>query len=573
MVTGVETAGLVLASLPIVVQVLTEYRSGLRKTLFLVRKSKAYENKVGKLARQLRILQTNLKQVLVRVIGAAAPDVWSGEVPKDYRNELWTGETGNRIKTYLEGVDAFDTFESIIEEFEEHLLDVAESLIGLLTTPGADPRDLRAIVDGHNKSGGHFRLRGKVEFIMRESQINTAVEELKTLSGCLESLVGNSDSVHHMKQLKASSKQNGYAKALYAVQRHAHAFFKALRSSWDQSCHPSHETLLHLEDRCSVQSSRATPSHAHPALTFIALLRKDPARGDVLLTWHQTHVSVFENHLSETLLPASATPLSQQAVQRPRFVLPMNTDPTTQGDQHVPIQDMCRVLLEIGPRTLFVSADSRLFRPAVQNTPTPLEPNEGHNTLELKELLRRKPNLSPMDKFRFALSIASSLLQLNLTPWICKCWTKDDIWLRRERSADCGYDVAHPLIRGRFEESTSCQRSEDDPEAALLELGILLVEVWTEKTMEAWVESIGRAYADLSDLALRRGLLYDWWNELRKKAPPNYCQVVQICFFPGEFGDVDKSWDDVQFKALYYTNIVEPLSKDLEELLQMQGGP
>lgn len=136
MVTGIETAGLVLAALPIVVQVLTEYRSGLRKTLFILgKRSKTYESKIGKLARQLKILQTNLHQVLTRVIGTVAPDEWSGDIPRDYRSLIWTGEVGKKIKTHFEEVDAFDTFEMIIEDFEEYLLEVAKSLSGLLAVP------------------------------------------------------------------------------------------------------------------------------------------------------------------------------------------------------------------------------------------------------------------------------------------------------------------------------------------------------------------------------------------------------------------------------------------------------
>ncbi|KAL8655747.1 MAG: hypothetical protein Q9226_002919 [Calogaya cf. arnoldii] len=479
MVTGVETAGLVLASLPIVVQVLTEYRSGLRKTLFLLGKSKSYQTKIGKLARQLQVLYTNLQQILTRVIGAAAPDDWSGEVPKDYRSQIWIGEVGKKIKTYLEDVDAFDTFETIIEDFEDYLVDVAESLSGLLPASPADSGDLRALVDAHSKLGGHFRLQGRIEFLMKESQIVTTVEELKSLAVQLESLVGNSESIHHMKQLKASSKQNEYAK---------------------------------------------------------------------------------------TLRP----PIDQQPARGPRFVLTADENCTTQSVRHIQIEDMCRAIFDVQPQMLLVSADARVFRADSQSTTMPAKTDKCHDTVKLEEVLLQHPNFSPVDKFSFGLSLASSLLQLNLTPWICKCWTKDDILLRRDKSADSGYDMAHPLIRGSFEEMTTCQRSEDNPDMALLELGILLVETWTGRTLEIWVESSGRAITDLSHVALRRGLLYDWWTELKRKAPPNYCQVVQICFFPSDFGDVNKSWDDVQFKALYYTNIVEPLSKDLEQLLQMQ---
>ncbi|KAL8900784.1 MAG: hypothetical protein Q9207_005533 [Kuettlingeria erythrocarpa] len=471
MVTGVETAGLVLASLPIIVQLLTEYRLGFRKTLFLLGRSKTYENKVGKLARQLRILHTNLQQVLTRVIGTAAPDKWSGDVPKDYRSQIWTGEVGKKIRTYLEKAGAFEAFETIIVDFEDHLLDVAENLSGLLSAPVADTRNLRALIDAHSASGGHFRLKGKIKFLMRESQIATMVDELKNLAGSLESPVGNSDRIHRMKQLQASSKQSEYAKSLYA-----------------------------------------------------------------------------------------------QSAQPPRFELSTAENP---ADYHVQIGDMCRALRELRPQIILVSADCRIFRSASHGTISSMQADESHKTIGLSQFLFQRPNLSPMDKFSCGLSIASSLLQLNLTPWICKCWTKDDIILRHERTTDSGYDMAHPLIRGRFGEMTTCQRSADNPDVALLELGILLVELRTEKTFESWVESTGRPSSGLSDLAFRRGLLCEWCGELNKKAPPSYCQVVQTCFFNFKFEDVNKSWDDVQFKALYYTNIMEPLSKDLEQLLQM----
>lgn len=140
---------------------------------------------------------------------------------------------------------------------------------------------------------------------MKESQIATMVEELKNLAVSLESLVGNSDIIHHLKQLQASSKQSDYAKSLYAVQRHAHSLFRALRSSWDQTCHPCHEALLRLEDRCVYQSSRITAAGTQAPLTFTALFQKDDPRSDLLLSWHQTQVSMVENHQSEIQFPAA----------------------------------------------------------------------------------------------------------------------------------------------------------------------------------------------------------------------------------------------------------------------------
>lgn len=156
----------------------------------------------------------------------------------------------------------------------------------------ADSRDLRALVDAHSKTGGHFRLQGRFDFLMNESQIVTIVDELKDLSVSLESLVDNSDSIHHLMQLKASSKQSEYAKTLYAVQRHAHSLFRALKSSWIQTCHPCHEALLRLEDRCVSGSSRIPSAAAGPQtpLTFTALFQKHIPRADLLLSWHQSEI-------------------------------------------------------------------------------------------------------------------------------------------------------------------------------------------------------------------------------------------------------------------------------------------
>ena len=139
---------------------------------------------------------------------------------------------------------------------------------------------------------------------MKEPQIVADVDELRSLSNKLENLVGNSDRVHHLMQLKASSKQSEYAKALYAVQRHAHLLFRALRSSWDQTCHPCHEALLRLEARCLSRASRlSAAAGTQTSLTFTALFPKDIPRADVFLAWHQAQVSMLENHQSEILFP------------------------------------------------------------------------------------------------------------------------------------------------------------------------------------------------------------------------------------------------------------------------------
>ena len=70
MVTGVETAGLVLAVMPLIIQALSEYGCALHKTAFILGRKQnlqKYKNKIGKLVRRLGSLRTYFKQNLAKL--------------------------------------------------------------------------------------------------------------------------------------------------------------------------------------------------------------------------------------------------------------------------------------------------------------------------------------------------------------------------------------------------------------------------------------------------------------------------------------------------------------------------
>ena len=102
---------------------------------------------------------------------------------------------------------------------------------------------------------------------------------------------------------------------------------------------------------------------------------------------------------------------------------------------------------------------------------------------------------------------------------------------------------------------------ENDPELALMELGILLLEVWNMATFESWMESAGH-FIDISqfqDRYIRLRYSIEWFQSLKGKLLPNYQKVVGICLRPSVFDLFNTSWDDKDFRMAVYSEIVEPL--------------
>ena len=118
MVNGTETAAVVLAVLPLLIQALSAYNSGLEKTGLILgltkNKQKKYKVKVERISIQLEWGRANLHLDLLKLIGRAAPAEDITCLPEQYDDLLWTGETAEKIKAYLQCGGTFDTFKNTL---------------------------------------------------------------------------------------------------------------------------------------------------------------------------------------------------------------------------------------------------------------------------------------------------------------------------------------------------------------------------------------------------------------------------------------------------------------------------
>ena len=136
MVTGIETAGLVLAILPLLIEALSVYKKGLEKTgMILGFKQKRYKLKVERLRLRLKGQSASLHLNLAKLIGRAAPNEDFMRLPEDYNDVLWTGNIAERIKAYLQPGGGFEAFQVTLSLYESYLEEIAEKLVGVLRPP------------------------------------------------------------------------------------------------------------------------------------------------------------------------------------------------------------------------------------------------------------------------------------------------------------------------------------------------------------------------------------------------------------------------------------------------------
>ncbi|CAD6592418.1 MAG: hypothetical protein ASARMPREDX12_006076 [Alectoria sarmentosa] len=576
MVTGIETAGLVLAILPLLIEALSVYKKGLEKTgMILGFKQKRYKLKVERLRLRLKGQSASLHLNLAKLIGRAAPNEDFMRLPEDYNDVLWTGNIAERIKAYLQPGGGFEAFQVTLSLYESYLEEIAEKLVGVLRPPKADKKDLKALLEANKPDQGHYRFSQRLAFIMNEASIDELLGELSDSTLSLRDFVDDNEDLH---QILISNKEPQQAKltraanSLHKVRKHADALFRAIACGWSQQCHERHGAMLCLEHRCQEKyhALQAASAGGKTAVSFTILFSWQNQASQGIVSWHETSILTLDEDSPHVLRHAgSAKTSAKKSVTWStspdiNIIITSTEIPPPGGSVPIEVTSICKTLAEVKPPVLHLSSDNRLF----WDTELPnniLRPaRSGKRTMSLEVFLEDRRQMDPEDRIKLATNLASSLLQYNLTPWLRRCWTKTAVHFFVQTRTLSGIDVEHPSIMRHFSDQAGealNELPENDPELALMELGILLLEIWTMSTFESWLKTAGHPMdcSQLQDRYIRLRYSIEWFQSLKGKLLPNYQKVVGICLRPSVFDLFHTSWEDADFRMAVYREVVEPL--------------
>jgi hypothetical protein len=139
-------------------------------------------------------------------------------------------------------------------------------------------------------------------------------------------------------------------------------------------------------------------------------------------------------------------------------------------------------------------------------------------------------------------------------------WNNKQIMLLLEKAAEGEHEkteVCGPFIRQTIHASvgTGAVAASPTPKGALLELAILLLEIWHHKPMEMWMTKLGTQNADTPEA--RHIAAIRWLEMTHERLPPHHLTAIEQCLAicSGRLW----RWNDWDFQRQYCENIIKPL--------------
>lgn len=198
--------------------------------------------------------------------------------------------------------------------------------------------------------------------------------------------------------------------------------------------------------------------------------------------------------------------------------------------------------------------------------------NQKWTAYTLRQVLSRhvsvRKRLTQLDKFRVAVDLASSVLQLYKTPWLEESWNEDDVYFVLRPGAHPSTIYQHPFIYRKFSSITTKPCHSASParrvirNQTLFTLGILLIELLYGKP----IEELQMPH----DLECQGTPGVAWCTaerlieeEIAFEAGPLYSDAVRRCI-RCDFNRNESSLDNRDFQRAVFDGVVAPLEKTLQ---------
>ncbi|RDL39879.1 Uncharacterized protein BP5553_04219 [Venustampulla echinocandica] len=249
--------------------------------------------------------------------------------------------------------------------------------------------------------------------------------------------------------------------------------------------------------------------------------------------------------------------------------LPQMTSPAEESCADVEINDLCSALKDLSPKAtrLGYLSDHEKQRHELCCLTEEVADSRSFEVISLEKLLATDGHLrlTRQKRYKVACILASSLLQLQTTPWLSGNLNKSNILFYYHGSEVL---IDQPYINHSFsstknsncssENMTTEDQTHTQPRANLSSFGILLLELCWGQAIESQtnlrkkhLSSDGQAIGGTDFLTA-----IDWLDTVDEEEP-RMSPIIKWCIF-GLF-DRKLNWADTKFTQAVYINVARPL--------------
>lgn len=207
---------------------------------------------------------------------------------------------------------------------------------------------------------------------------------------------------------------------------------------------------------------------------------------------------------------------------------------------------------------------------------------EWRGSITLASLIRPDMSLFPnndgtfglrrQQRLQFALTMAKVVLQLYLCPWLNEEWSKDDIYLFRNKrgeidlgslSLDCNFHLATLLPTVPVIVPTTSNQNRKRTKASLLSLGIFILEMWFNMPLEScpfWPKYLGPD--GLENEFTKFNTAQKWQEQALEEGGIDFDNLTYRCIH-GDFGTAKQDLHEDVFRRAVHSDVIEPFERIL----------
>jgi hypothetical protein len=566
MATGIEAAGLVLGSIPLILAGLQFYAEGIAIT----KRYWKYKEEMNSLLYELRAENTMYINCINILLFGVVSQKDMAEFLKDPGGNRWKEQKfdqdlqrrlGASYGTYMETVQQMI---KTADKFKEKLK---------LDQSGKPQFNQLTSFKEHYK---------RLKFSLKKSDYAELITRLRNANHALHRMTAQTAYIENH-QLAPKAKRE-YIPNFRAIKNNASSFHSALTTGWNCPCRANHGVNLRLEARMESlgddSDSDVLFCYDHYPTSKVPTTKTDP------WTWEEADVRIEHNPPQNPPPSTSSTPSTQptrsvqfaQSKMQSAVHAALTPHPNLQ-----PIKDLCSAIRTLQNPQRDVCFSLLAHEIAFQKYGVHIYPCKrlpaaddmaSWSISSLRSVLDDAA-FARQDRLKLAVTLASSCLQLHETPWLGASWGKDNIFFVK-RPGKVLYDqpfVAHgadPRLAGATTRCMPASMGRIIRNQTLYALGVALIELWYGKSL-AELRKEGDGPSGVGGEQL--DFMTEWnvadrlVDDLYSEAGGKYSDAVRRCI-RCDFDRRASSLEDAQFQRAVYQGVVTQLKENYEFLYQ-----
>jgi hypothetical protein len=351
--------------------------------------------------------------------------------------------------------------------------------------------ELNAIIEAHRQTPkGQLSLMSRINLVLNLKSLEEVCRNLDESISRMDRFLSRLSANCQLSGVQPSTKSKRLAKTFWRLRKHATNLYTAISTGWERDCHELHEVKLRLEDR------RGEFKHLHGGeatktplcifeLVFVGSL---PSQHRL---WHETTVQIPRPSPEEDNDDDEQTPTLTTQRKSSKVKIAMVTPPTGPETQKPrEIRGICSAIrqAQTDQEDLHFILTSRCGLARPPHRKGRVDPCQYKRTISLASVLDASTNdaktraqFSWKARANLALLVASNFLQLLDTPWIRVKLCCDAVSFLQEPKDQLNF--LKPFLCLPFGSAAATLGSKPPISDAVLELGIMLLEIWDGTTL------------------------------------------------------------------------------------------